>query len=171
VERVDSEPRYGEVPGTPAYEKRGQDAVPDEIEVVPEGSRSRRMSMVEEPGIPGGNLVPRTVVEKVDPTSPSHGEVPGTEAYQLRKADALPDIVVKRDSEQLTAEKAAAAEHNLPETLLSRVDSLPDGDSSLPRPRAHRRSPSDALPDATETLQDTPGKLNIYLSHRTSGDE
>jgi hypothetical protein len=28
--------------------------------------------------------------------------------------------------------------------------------------RAHRRSPSDALPDFTETVEETPGKPDIY---------
>ncbi|KAK3066044.1 hypothetical protein LTS18_002087, partial [Coniosporium uncinatum] len=41
VERVDDKPAHGEVPGTPAYKLRTQDAVPDELEIVPEGSRSR----------------------------------------------------------------------------------------------------------------------------------
>src|ERR1700761_5913410 len=41
VERVDDEAAHGEVPNTPAYNLRLQDAVPDEIEVIPEGSRSR----------------------------------------------------------------------------------------------------------------------------------
>ena len=41
VERVDDSAQHGEVPGTEAYEIRTQDVVPDEIEVVPEGSHSR----------------------------------------------------------------------------------------------------------------------------------
>ncbi|KAL1962053.1 hypothetical protein VTN77DRAFT_639 [Rasamsonia byssochlamydoides] len=161
VEKVDDEPRYGEVPGTPAYEKRGQDAVPDEIEVVPEGSRSRRLSTTEDPVTPGGTPIPRTVVEKVDPSTPSYGEVPGTEAYQLRQADAVPDIILNtaqaaEQSASLDPAAPVAPEHTVPETLLSRVDTLPNEDPSSPRPLAHRRSPSDALPDATETIKDTP---------------
>ncbi|KAK1090110.1 hypothetical protein LTR48_008951, partial [Friedmanniomyces endolithicus] len=41
VERVDDQPAYGEVPGTQAYSIRTADAVPDEVEIVPEGLRSR----------------------------------------------------------------------------------------------------------------------------------
>ena len=97
VERVDDHPSHGEVPGTEAYKIRTQDAVPDEIEVVPEGTRSRSASRVSREDIsrsPGGNSIPRTVVEKVDDT-PSHGEVPGTYAHELRKADAEPDEIIK----------------------------------------------------------------------------
>jgi len=98
VERVDVEPSYGEVPGTDAYKMRVQDAVPDEVEVVPEGNRSRstsRVSGTERPLTPGGTPIPKTVVEKVDPAEPSHGDVPGTHAYEVRAADAVPDVVVK----------------------------------------------------------------------------
>lgn len=98
VERVDDEPRYGEVPGTDAYKKRTQDAVPDEIEIVPDGLRSRSASRVmseDRPMTPGGSHVPKTIVEKVDPDTPSYGEVPGTAAHEIRKADAEPDVIVK----------------------------------------------------------------------------
>ncbi|KAF2742885.1 hypothetical protein M011DRAFT_411831 [Sporormia fimetaria CBS 119925] len=97
VERVDDEPCYGEVPGTDAYEKRVQDAVPDEVEVVPEGLRSRsasRISAADRPVTPGGTPIPLTVVERVD-DEPCHGEVPGTDAYDKRLQDAVPDVIVK----------------------------------------------------------------------------
>ncbi|GAB7344296.1 hypothetical protein MBLNU457_2167t1 [Dothideomycetes sp. NU457] len=98
VERVDDQPAHGEVPGTAAYKMRTQDAVPDELEVVPEGQRSRSASQVfrdqnRRPSTPGSPAVPKLVVEKVEPEKPSHGEVPGTEAYEMRKADATPDEV------------------------------------------------------------------------------
>ncbi|KAH7086033.1 hypothetical protein BKA63DRAFT_500951 [Paraphoma chrysanthemicola] len=98
VERVDDDPAYGEVPGTDAYKKRTQDAVPDEVEIVPEGARSRsasRVSSSDRPLTPGGTPVPKTVVEKIDPSQPSYGDVPGTLAHQQRLADAEPDIIVK----------------------------------------------------------------------------
>ncbi|KAF2219488.1 hypothetical protein BDZ85DRAFT_42913 [Elsinoe ampelina] len=97
VERVDDTPAYGEVPGTAAYKMRAQDAVPDEIEVVPEGTRSRsasRLSESDRPLTPGGTMIPKTIVEKVEPENPSYGEVPGTEAYEKRRADAEPDEVL-----------------------------------------------------------------------------
>jgi hypothetical protein len=98
VERVDDEPAHGEVPGTDAYNMRAQDAVPDEVEIVPEGARSRsasRVSTGDIPLTPGGTPIPRTIVEKIDPDQPSYGDVPGTHAHQLRLADAEPDVVVK----------------------------------------------------------------------------
>jgi hypothetical protein len=98
VERVDDKPAYGEVPGTPAYKMRIQDAVPDEIEVVPDGQRSRsasRAALEPPPWTPGGTPIPKTVVEKVDPEAPSYGDVPGTAAHSLRKADAQPDVILR----------------------------------------------------------------------------
>ncbi|KAJ4322409.1 hypothetical protein N0V94_002396 [Neodidymelliopsis sp. IMI 364377] len=101
VERVDDEPAHGEVPGTAAYNMRTQDAVPDEVEIVPDGQRSRSASHVsisDRPLTPGGtpmSPIPKTVVEKIDPDQPSHGDVPGTLAHQQRLADAAPDIIVK----------------------------------------------------------------------------
>ena len=108
VERVDDSVGYGEVPGTPAYEMRMADAVPDEIEVVPEGRRSRsattssqprsrshsQLSTGSRPATPGGTPIPRTVVEKVD-FKPSYGEVEGTPAKEMRMADATPDEIRK----------------------------------------------------------------------------
>ena len=100
VERVDDQPSHGEVPGTAAYKQRTQDAVPDEVEIVPPGQRSRSSSLQvgggrpSTPRSPGGTPIPRTIVEKVEPDHPSHGEVPGTAAFDMRRADAQPDEVV-----------------------------------------------------------------------------
>lgn len=38
--------------------------------------------------------IPKTVVEKVEPDNPSYGEVPGTAAHDMRRADAEPDEIV-----------------------------------------------------------------------------
>jgi hypothetical protein len=98
VERVDDEPSHGEVPGTDAYKMRTQDAVPDEVEIVPDGLRSRstsRVSISDRPVTPGGTPIPKTVVEKIDPDQPGYGDVPGTEAHKLRLADAEPDVILK----------------------------------------------------------------------------
>lgn len=105
VERVDDRPSHGEVPGTAAYSQRTQDAVPDEMEIVPEGQRSRSgtnrgrsasnlsaASGNSRPNTPGGSPIPKTVVERVD-DKPAHGEVEGTAAFDMRKEDAQPDEV------------------------------------------------------------------------------
>ena len=94
VERLDDEPHHGEIPGTKAYQMRSQDAVPDEVEVV---SRSRSASRVD----PADRLslkppkVPLIVAMKIDPEEPAYGDVPGTEAYEKRRADAVPDVILK----------------------------------------------------------------------------
>jgi hypothetical protein len=108
VERVDDKALHGEIPGTPAYNLRAQDAVPDEIEIVPEGRRSRSGTTASgqrgralsttgsaagsRPQTPGGSPIPKTVVEKVD-FKPSYGEVEGTPAKEMRMADAMPDEI------------------------------------------------------------------------------
>ncbi|PLB45620.1 hypothetical protein P170DRAFT_439361 [Aspergillus steynii IBT 23096] len=169
VEKVDENPSHGEIPGTPAFEKREQDAIPDEIEVIPEGSRSRSSSTaghLPRSSTPGGSPVPRTVVEKVDVDQPSHGDIPGTAAYEQRKADAVPDVVIEAsdadskpssspDSNEQAPTDANASEMNVPETVLSRVDSLPSEDTTSAS-HAHQRRPSDALPDVTEVVADAP---------------
>lgn len=167
VERVDNNALHGEIPGTDAYEKRIQDAVPDEIEVVPDNTKSRNPSPAgsqDRPLTPGGSEIPRTVVEKIDPEAPSHGEVPGTEAYDKRRADAVPDIVARvspdektRDLTEATKEESDtlnAGHQPIPETRVSRVDTIPAEDQSQTQTKAHQRSPSDALPDTVETITD-----------------
>lgn len=98
VERVDDVPTHGEVPGTTAYKLRTKDAVPDEVEVVPDGQRSRASSRLrpeDRPSTPGGTPIPRIVAEKINPDEPAYGDVPGTAAYEMRKADAKPDEIVR----------------------------------------------------------------------------
>lgn len=123
VERVDDKAAHGEVPGTPAYEMRLKDAVPDEVEIVPEGRRSRsatasrsrsgsHLSTDSRPQTPGGSPVPKLVVERVD-DKPAYGEVDGTVAKEMRSADAAPDEVRKappqaRDADKTTADQRKA---------------------------------------------------------------
>ncbi|PTB65305.1 hypothetical protein BBK36DRAFT_1135728 [Trichoderma citrinoviride] len=91
VERVDTEPSYGEVPGTGAYQKREQDAEPDEIAVIAGDAPESSPSAPPEPG-----TVPITVVEE------STGEYPGqhsSEEQEKHKADATPDIILSPNGE------------------------------------------------------------------------
>ncbi|KAJ5534480.1 hypothetical protein N7527_000734 [Penicillium freii] len=166
VERVDSSIQHGEIPGTAAFEKREQDAVPDEIEVIPEGSHSQTRSPAgseDQTLSPEGSPIPRTVVEKVNPDEPSHGEVPGTLAYEQRLADAVPDVVAKvSDSEgsptppafDPTPPEVDGTSTEIPETRLERVDTIPVDEDLPPHPQAHTSSTSDTLPDAVETVPD-----------------
>jgi hypothetical protein len=79
---------------------RENDAAPDEIAIIPDGTSSPitgpgRLSSdtrSRASSTPGDLPIPITKLEKVD-SKPSHGEVPGTVAYELRKEDAKPDIV------------------------------------------------------------------------------
>ncbi|KEQ86936.1 hypothetical protein M438DRAFT_395222 [Aureobasidium pullulans EXF-150] len=143
VEKVDDEPRHGEVPGTEAYNIRSQDAVPDEIEIVPDGTRSRSTSHVSEsdrPVTPGGTPVPHLVVEKVDPSAPSHGDVPGTDAYDMRSADAQPDEV-----------KQAPASHSAP----LEPSPTPNDRSRSPSPQLDHQEPSVLITSESQISQES----------------
>ncbi|PYH84084.1 hypothetical protein BO82DRAFT_278078 [Aspergillus uvarum CBS 121591] len=185
VERVDENPAHGEIPGTAAYDIRTQDAVPDQVEVVPDGSRSRSTStsgQQQRPMTPS-SPIPRTVVEKVDLDQPSHGDIPGTPAYELRRADAVPDVVVKAsesDAAPIPESVSILTDTPVPETLLSQVNSPTNDEEQSPQvssddneesqPHAHRAKPSDPQPDQTETVTAAPpGKSGFYspASHRS----
>ncbi|KAI9720279.1 MAG: hypothetical protein M1828_005742 [Chrysothrix sp. TS-e1954] len=99
VERTDDEPSHGEVPGTPAHAMRKGDATPDEFEVIPEKSGE---------DIAQSDDIPRTVVQKVEPSTPSHGEIPGTQAHDMRQADAEPDEVTSVPA--IASDKAEASD-------------------------------------------------------------
>ncbi|KAH0541741.1 hypothetical protein FGG08_003833 [Glutinoglossum americanum] len=162
VEKVGGEPSYGEVPGTTAYEMRKEDAVPDEVEII--GEPDNRGDAAERPTTPGGRPIPLTVVEKVDPSTPSHGDVPGTEAHEVRKADAVPDLVLKipesgaesgavSRSRSPSPTTSTPGDHPIPITKLSRVDSPPTYGGS-PRSRAFSKHKEDAEPDIVEKSPD-----------------
>jgi hypothetical protein len=168
VERVDDEPAYGEVPGTPAYDKRAQDAVPDEVEVVPEGRLSKRSSQYLEPTSPGGTMIPRTVVEKLDPEESDYGEDPNTTAYLHRKADSVPDVVLKApepgkwrrfDEGQPPLRTPTSP---IPETVVTRVDSRP-AHGEAEGTAAYDKRQMDASADVVEQADDPAGKLILSL--------
>ena len=154
MERVDKEPAHGEVPGSEAYDLRKQDAVPDELEIVTEGKGSDNTSGRSEP--PLSPAVPLTVVEKIDPEAASHGDVPGTAAYEKRLADASPDLIFQRGDanlprafspiEQLPAQ---AAPVSIPDTVVTRADSLTSEEDQL-RAIAKARQAQAALPPLGE---------------------
>jgi hypothetical protein len=95
VERLDEEPAYGEVPGTKAYQLRTQDAVPDEVEVITRSRSASRADLMDRPASTPSPKVPLIIATKIDPDEPAYGDVPGTAAYEKRRADAVPDMVVK----------------------------------------------------------------------------
>jgi hypothetical protein len=72
---------------------RKSDAEPDEVSFVEESTNSGAESPAMQPSTPGGQPIPITRVQLVEPSSPSHGDVPNTRAFEMRKEDAEPDIV------------------------------------------------------------------------------
>jgi len=167
VERVDDKPAHGEVPGTSAYDIRQGDAVPDEVEVIPEGSLSKRTSrqFLDTPLTPGGTPIPRTVVEKIDPSAPSYGDEPGTPAYKQRMADATPDLVLKNsdpsrspsiyDSE--SKHKRTPSNMSVPETIVTRADDEP-AHGEVPGTAAAEVRKRDATPDKVDIMTDESGR-------------
>jgi hypothetical protein len=169
IERVDDTPAYGEVPGTAAYARRAQDAVPDEVEVS--GRLSKRSSQyLEPPTTPGGTLIPRTVVEKVDPSSPSYGEAPGSKGYSHRKADSVPDLVLKapepgkKKGPEAETSPSSGQSPPIPETIVTRVDSNP-AYGEVDGTKAKERRKKDAEPDVLEVKHES-GKPHFTIVHR-----
>lgn len=163
---MDDAPSHGEVPGTPAYEKRTRDAVPDEMEIVPDGRLSKRSSQnFERPTTPGGTLIPRTVVEKVDPSFTSYGDDPNTRAFQHRKSDSVPDLVLKAPDEfrrRHEQSPTSAGSHGIiPETVVTRVDSQP-AHGEVEGTEAYEKRRQDFEPDVVEHKDDVAGMLSLF---------
>ena len=151
------------MPGTAAYKMREQDAVPDELEIVPEGTSSRRSSVMPEPdrtATPGGTPIPRTMVEKIDSEFPSHGDVPGTLAHDVRKADAVPDVIKSPSSSAPGAasmpQTAKSTQVPVPRMVVTRIDSKP-AHGEVPGTEAYEIRKCDAEPDVLEKKKDVAG--------------
>ena len=164
MEKVDDEPSHGDVPGTEAYKKRTEDAAPDVIAIIPETSRGRPSPIstgLAQAVSPPQSPIPITRVEKVDPSSPSHGEVPGTLAHAKRKADAVPDSIVKAPEPGsplfMDEDPKESVSHNVPTTVVTRVDSEPSH-GEVPGTEAYNLRASDAEPDILEKKEDVPSK-------------
>ena len=169
---MDDEPSHGEVPGTDAYHMRGKDAEPDEVAIIPEGEG---LEPSERSGTPGGRPIPTTLIEKVDPSSPSHGEVPGTVAHEKRAADAVPDLVVQtgghsRSSTTRSRAGSTPGDLPIPITKVEKVDSSPSH-GEVPGTKAFDIRKGDAEPDIVEEIGDAPG-MSIHspcISERLTG--
>ncbi|KAL8992822.1 MAG: hypothetical protein Q9169_006808 [Polycauliona sp. 2 TL-2023] len=175
VEKVDDRQSHGEVPGTEAYNMRQQDAVPDELEVVGDTSKpsSRRTSQSrpDRTSTPGGTPIPRTVVEKIDPDTPSHGDIPGTEAFNMRQADAVPDVILQSPNAKSSfpdnvLDSSVCSANTVPTTMVTKVDEEPNH-GEVPGTEAYEIRARDADPDVVETKGDTAG-LPTSSSHRSS---
>ncbi|KAL8816490.1 MAG: hypothetical protein Q9223_004502 [Gallowayella weberi] len=166
VEKVDDRESHGEVPGTEAYKMRRQDAVPDELEIVGDSSKptSRRtsQSQPDRTSTPGGTPIPKTVVEKIDPDTPSHGDIPGTEAFNKRQADAVPDVVLQSPKARSTFEEGLQdttfhPDIPIPKTVVTKVDEQPSH-GEVPGTEAYDMRTEDAEPDVVETQGGPPGR-------------
>ncbi|KAK5632936.1 hypothetical protein RRF57_008650 [Xylaria bambusicola] len=138
VEKVDDEPSYGEVPGTEAYDKRTEDASPDEIAIVqddqspPPSSNNNTVSR--------STVIPKTVVDVTD-------DVPGSSTHnyhdRLHQADAAPDIIRKPDSIGEANPIPAPLDANIQDTDDTAVDQV------LKHPSIHERRKSSAASSIT----------------------
>ena len=139
--------------------------VPDDLAVIAEGPHneiSTRVKGQEPLSYPGGAPIPMTVVEKVDATQPSHGEIPGTAAHSIRKADAVPDVILQAPppggpSRITSPTHKVSPSVPIPRTVVTRVDSQP-AHGEIPGTDAYRIRTQDAAPDLTEKKGDVPGK-------------
>lgn len=86
--------------------------------------------------------IPRTRVEKVD-DEPSHGQVPGTAAYQLRTEDAEPDEIAVipevggiscpgRTSEEQPPSPRSPGGRPIPKMVIEKVDGTSNQDDMPP---------------------------------------
>ncbi|KAL8899074.1 MAG: hypothetical protein Q9192_001756 [Flavoplaca navasiana] len=175
VEKVDDRECHGEVPGTEAYNMRRQDAVPDELEVVGDtskpSSRSTSQSRPDRTSTPGGTPIPKTVVEKIEPDTPSHGDIPGTEAFNMRQADAVPDVILQSPDAKSgfpdnVLDSAVHPSVSVPKTIVTKVDEKPSH-GEVPGTEAYDMRVEDAEPDVVETKGDPTG-LPTSSSYRSS---
>ncbi|KAL8871586.1 MAG: hypothetical protein Q9174_002610 [Haloplaca sp. 1 TL-2023] len=165
MDQVDDRESHGEVPGTEAYRMRSQDAVPDELAIVGDtsnpSSRRTSQSQPDRTSTPGGTPIPKTVIEKIDPEEPSHGDVPGTAAHHMRQADAVPDLVIQSPKSKATFGEvspgsAPSPEIPVPTTVVTKVDEEPRH-GEVPGTEAYNMRTEDAEPDVVETKGDAPG--------------
>ncbi|KAK8114721.1 hypothetical protein PG999_006790 [Apiospora kogelbergensis] len=114
--------------------------------------------------------VPKLRVEKVD-DEPSHGEVPGTEAYDKRTSDATPDeIAVIPDTEAAASTKDVATptpeSQPVPKTV---VDETPDAPGSTTQHYHEDLRQADATPDYVRKADGTGEASTQPASLETTG--
>lgn len=143
------------MPGTDAYNKRTQDAVPDEVGIVGD--------VPSRPTTPGGLDIPITVVEKVDPAWPSKGDIPGTPAYAKRELDSVPDMIYKASETGISSRDISPTRSRssstpgdlpIPITKVSKIDDKPSY-GEVPGNIAYEKRQEDAKPDIVESSKGT----------------
>ena len=142
---------------------RAQDAIPDELEVIPE-TAAHRPSMSNQDSATGsiGITIPKTVVETVDPINSGHGNFWGQAAHSTHRADAVPNVVMQapnstQNSSHPSATSSVLKEPPVPKTVVTKVDGKPSH-GEVPGTEAHEIRKADAEPDAIEKKGDVSGK-------------
>ncbi|KAF6841122.1 hypothetical protein CPLU01_00683 [Colletotrichum plurivorum] len=141
VEKVDDEPSYGEVPGTEAYRLREGDAEPDEIAIQEKKGDEKPASDDGRPTTPGGQPIPKTVVEEAPGSTGPHSE----EYEEKRKADAPADLVLKPKAEAEAEGGSGSSSSVLPVDIPPVSPALSAPPSS---PRMRRKPSKNALSSA-----------------------
>ena len=126
------------------------------------------------PSTPGGSPIPKTVIEKVDPLSPSHGEIPGTDAYNMRAQDAVPDVILQVPGPQIHPADLSESPNSpgglpIPKTVVTKVDSTPRH-GEVPHTEAYHIRKGDAEPDLVEEKGDVAGKLGPSAGNCPAND-
>lgn len=145
---------------------RTQDAVPDELEVIPEGERSKSTFLVQDQDQTtklATTAIPKTVVQKVAPASPSYGDIPGTAAHSIRMADAVPDAIIQTpdpcdDPGLGSSTQSTINETTVPKTVITKVDSEPSH-GEVPGTASFNKRKGDADPDEVVKQGDIASKL------------
>ncbi|KAI1114364.1 hypothetical protein F5Y14DRAFT_451131 [Nemania sp. NC0429] len=141
VEKVDDEPSYGEVPGTEAYDKRTEDAEPDEIAIIQDESSPPLSSQTV---APASIIIPKTVVDEADdvPGSSTHGH-----HEHLHQADATPDIIRKSDGTSTASPTPVSLDNNIQDTDDTAVNQARKSPSTRQRRRSSVASSVASLRD------------------------
>lgn len=146
---------------------RIQDAVPDELEIIPDGGESKHSPGHIHPDTSPAAAtkpIPKTVVQKVIPATPSHGEVPGTAAHSIRKADAVPDVVVQVTDPDFSSfqahSKSNPAVGSVLETTNAGQESISSNNGGVGEAGSNTRSGFEGL-DSEEGESEIPGKYRI----------
>jgi hypothetical protein len=142
-----------------------RNAATDNLAVIAEGSQNEIATRIKgqnlDPGI-HATSIPMTVVEKIDPAEPSHGDVPGTAAHEKRKADAVPDAILRAPSPgeppiTRSPDSNSPSAVPIPKTVVTKVDLEPRHGEVLGTKAAELRT-EDATPDEVEEKGDIQGR-------------
>lgn len=139
---------------------RMQDAVPDELEIIPDGEESKHapgLALEDTSHNAAAIPIPKTVVQKVDPASPSHGEVPGTVAHAIRKADAVPDVIVQISDPDVNIPLETKSESSGPADWSTSSSDREESGEEVSRMRKGNENY-----EALEDRSIVPGKFGIY---------